>query len=107
MSYVDPYVDYTGRVTGYAVVDLRVMGRYDWRLAETNVWKVERMLLDLPHHRIVTSDARTDAASRLVSGVSGRAWQEADRIRAPGTVDGPPCGIQGEIGVRRCQVLGA
>ena len=34
------------------------MGTYDWRLAETNVWKVERMLLDLPHRRIATSDAR-------------------------------------------------
>src|SRR5689334_5682389 len=59
LSYVDPYVDYTGRVVGYAVVDLATeMGDYDWRLAETNVWKVERMLLDYPHRRIRTSDAR-------------------------------------------------
>src|SRR6478752_3290530 len=47
LSYVDPYVDYTGRVTGFAVVDVRrEMGHYDWRLSETNIWKVERMLLD-------------------------------------------------------------
>ncbi len=58
LSYVDPYVDYTGRVTGYAVVDLRDLGDYDWRLATTNVWKVERMLLDYPHRPIRTSDAR-------------------------------------------------
>jgi len=59
LSYVDPYVDYTGRVTGFAVVDVdRAMGNYDWRLAETNIWKVERMLLDYRHQRIVTSDAR-------------------------------------------------
>ena len=58
LSYVDPYVDFTGRVTGYAVVDLRRMGTYDWRLAGTNVWKVERMLLDYPHRRIKTSNAR-------------------------------------------------
>ncbi len=58
LSYVDPYVDFTGRVTGYAVVDLRVLGTYDWRLADTNVWKVERMLLDHPHRRIVTSNVR-------------------------------------------------
>ena len=58
-SYVDPYVDYTGRVTAFAVVDLsREMGSYDWRLAGTNVWKVERMLLEYPHQRIATSDAR-------------------------------------------------
>ena len=58
LSYVDPYVDYTGRVKGYALVDLRLLGDYDWRLAATNVWKVERMLLDYPHRRIVTSDRR-------------------------------------------------
>ena len=34
------------------------MGTYDWRLADTNVWKVERMLLDYPHRPIKTSDAR-------------------------------------------------
>ena len=31
------------------------MGDYDWRLAETNIWKVERMLLDHPHQPIKTS----------------------------------------------------
>jgi hypothetical protein len=36
------------------------MGTYDWRLAETNVWKVERMLLDYPHHRIASSDRRVE-----------------------------------------------
>jgi hypothetical protein len=58
LSYVDPYVDFTGRVTAYAVVDLRVMGTYDWRLADVNVWKVERMLLDWPHRKIRTSNRR-------------------------------------------------
>lgn len=64
LSYVDPYVDFTGRITGYAVVDLRVMGRYDWRLSERNVWKVERMLLNLPHRPIRSSDARIDRLRR-------------------------------------------
>ena len=65
LSYVDPYVDFTGRVTGYAVVDLRpTMGSYDWRLAEGNVWKVERMLLDYPHRAIRTSDARIERLRR-------------------------------------------
>src|SRR5262245_8016321 len=58
-SYLDPYVDLTGRITAYAVVDLRSsMRNYDWRLAETNVWKVERMLLDTPHHRLHMPDTR-------------------------------------------------
>lgn len=64
LSYVDPYVDLTGRVVGYAVVDLRVLGQYDWRLSEQNVWKVERVLLDWPHHKIHSSDRRIDGLRR-------------------------------------------
>jgi len=60
LSYVEPYVDVTGRITGYAMVDLRVLERYDWRLSNRNVWKVERMLLDYPHRRIHTPDHRVD-----------------------------------------------
>lgn len=60
LSYADPYVDFTGRVTGYAVVNVaEEMGDYEWRLADTNIWKVERMLLDFPHRPLKTSDART------------------------------------------------
>ena len=61
LSYVDPYVDLTGRVVACAVVDLRVLGEYDWRLAETNIWKVERLLLNTPHRPIRTSDRRYKA----------------------------------------------
>jgi hypothetical protein len=59
LSYVDPYIDFTGRVTAYEVVDLRAaMGTYDWRLSDQNVWKVERVLLDWPHRPIRTSNRR-------------------------------------------------
>jgi hypothetical protein len=58
LSYYDPYVDYAGRITGYVVVDLRVMGTYDWRLSDGNIWKVERMLLETPHRAIRSSDRR-------------------------------------------------
>jgi hypothetical protein len=54
-SYFDPYIDYTGRVTGYSVVDLGVMGSYDWRFSRRNIWAVERMLLDLPSRKIKRS----------------------------------------------------
>jgi hypothetical protein len=57
-SYVEPYVDFTGAVKAYAVVDLRVLGRYDWRLSSSNVWKVEQMLLDWPHRPLRTPAAR-------------------------------------------------
>ena len=60
-SYVDPYVDLTGRITGYAVADLRLLGDYDWRLSPTNVWKAERFLLDYPHRPIRSSDRRIEA----------------------------------------------
>jgi hypothetical protein len=58
LSYIDPYIDYTGMITGYAVIDLRVMGDYDWRTSERNIWAVERMLLNWRHHPIRSSNAR-------------------------------------------------
>lgn len=60
LSYVDPYIDYHGRIKAYAVVDLRVMGDYDWRLSPNNIWKLERMLLEWPHRPIRSSDRRID-----------------------------------------------
>jgi hypothetical protein len=61
LSYVDPYIDYHGRITGYTVVDLRtLLGDYDWRLSDKNVWKAERVLLEAPHRSIVSSDDRID-----------------------------------------------
>ncbi len=57
-SYMDAYVDATGRITGYAVADLRELGRYDWRLSERNVWKVERWLVDYPHRPLPMPEER-------------------------------------------------
>jgi hypothetical protein len=57
-SYMDPYVDMTGRIVGFAVADLRELGRYDWRLSERNVRKVERWLIDLPHRALGMPDSR-------------------------------------------------
>jgi hypothetical protein len=74
LSYVDPYVDFSGRIKGYAVVDLRTLGSYDWRVSTRNVWKVERVLLDTPHRAIRMSDARY---RRMLS------WYRAFRARFP------------------------
>jgi hypothetical protein len=60
LSYVDPYVDLTGHITAYAGVDLRILGEYDWRLSERNVWKVERVLLAYLHRPIQTSKRRIE-----------------------------------------------
>ena len=97
LSYVDPYIDFSGRVTGYAVVDLRVLGDYDWRLSEQNVWKVERLLLELSApaasarrtngsidcarwYRHYRETSRTEARS-----TTGRQWTE---LRSPELADG-------------------
>jgi len=56
-SYVDPYVDFTGRINGYGVLDLRMV-RMEWRLSTRNVWAVEQALIRNPHRRLQTSDDR-------------------------------------------------
>ncbi len=58
-SYIEPYVDYTGRAKGFGVANLATaMGHYDWRFTENSVWKVEQMLVDLPHQKLKSSIAR-------------------------------------------------
>jgi phosphatidylserine/phosphatidylglycerophosphate/cardiolipin synthase-like enzyme len=61
-SYMDAYVDLSGRVTGFAVADLRDLGGYDWRLGARNVRKVERWLIDYPHHALPMPEARYQRA---------------------------------------------
>lgn len=59
MSYFDPYVDFTGRITGYAVVNLEEeLPDYNWRFTSRHLWKLEKYLLDYPHTPIVSSDRR-------------------------------------------------
>jgi len=58
-SYVDPFVDRTGRVTGWAAYDLREEeGKPDWRWDRRHVWRIERALVELPHAPLRASDAR-------------------------------------------------
>jgi hypothetical protein len=58
LTYVDPYVDLTGRVKGYGVGHLYDLGRYDWRLSRKNVWKVEKYLLGMPHKQYRMAERR-------------------------------------------------
>lgn len=58
-SYVDPFVDKTGRLIGYSQpVDLRELPGPDWRLARGNLWRVEKAMLDAPHTPLNASEAR-------------------------------------------------
>ncbi|MBM3778124.1 MAG: hypothetical protein FJW23_07775 [Acidimicrobiia bacterium] len=76
LSYVEGYVDDTGRIKGYGVADLRVLDPYDWRLSDRNVWKVERLLIDWPHRSIRSSDVRIDRLRRRY-----RAFREAHGVK--------------------------
>lgn len=64
MSYFDPYIDGSGRITGYAVASLYELGDYDWRFSTRNVMKVERHLQEIPHKSIRGSEARVQRALR-------------------------------------------
>jgi hypothetical protein len=61
-SYMDAYVDLSGRVTGYAVAHLDELDGYDWRLSERNVWKVEKWLVDYAHHPLPMPEPRYQRA---------------------------------------------
>lgn len=60
LSYFEPFVDTTGCVRAYGAVDLRVMGKYDWRLSSGHVWAVAQLLYDIPHRPIRYSQTRVD-----------------------------------------------
>ena len=64
MSYFDAYIDPTGCIEGHASFDLTTLD-YDWRFARRNMWKVERILIDVPHRKIRFSD-------KYVEGVRAR-----------------------------------
>ncbi|MPZ40455.1 MAG: hypothetical protein GEU95_20865 [Rhizobiales bacterium] len=60
MSYFDAYIDPTGCIEGFGSYNLRKLGRYDWRFARRNMWKVERTLIDVPHQRIKIPHQRVE-----------------------------------------------
>ena len=96
LSYMDPFVDKTGRLLGWAVADLRELGRYDWRFAERNAWKVEQWLIDYEHHKVHMPDRRYhewhERYLRYISRYDGRKpvyyenredWVDSGNVRPP------------------------
>jgi hypothetical protein len=63
-SYFEPFVDRTGCLKAFGTVELTVLDPYDWRLSERNVWKVERLLFEIPHHELRYSQPRVDRLRR-------------------------------------------
>jgi hypothetical protein len=51
MTYVEPFVDNTGKLLSYGLANLDD-SKADWRFSPKNVWKAEKFLIDLRHHRL-------------------------------------------------------
>lgn len=47
-SYYVPYIDLTGRITGYRLIHLDETG-VDWRFSKKNLWAAEKYLIHLNH----------------------------------------------------------
>jgi len=57
-SYVDPYVDFSGRIKGYGLANLYDLGNYDWRFSAKKMTKIEDYLRALPHKRLRSANKR-------------------------------------------------
>ena len=55
-SYSAPFIDTTGRVKGWGLLDLREL-EVDWRLSRRHVWEVEDALNANQHHKLPTTEA--------------------------------------------------
>ena len=95
-SYMDPFVDKTGRLSGFGLAELRELGAYDWRFAERSAWKIERWLIDYPHHKVHMPDRRYhewhERYLRYISRYRGRkpvyyenrdTWVDSGSVRLP------------------------
>ena len=57
-SYFDPFVDFSGRLKGYAVTSLYELGEYDWLFSPRKMRKIEDHLRAIPHQKLHSSDQR-------------------------------------------------
>lgn len=77
-SYMAPFIDDTGEITGFAPYDLRDLKGCDWRFSPRNVWKLERVLLEIPHAPLRWTESRVDRQRAWY-----RAWMKANPGRKP------------------------
>jgi hypothetical protein len=57
-SYAEPYIDATGRIIGFGVLDLADLASTPWRFSEGNVWRVQKALIEMDHRRYHMADRR-------------------------------------------------
>jgi hypothetical protein len=77
-SYVAPFIDQTGRVKGYGILDLRKLDA-PWRLGRGNVWAVERALYANRHKPFLTSEKEFQVWKRRFDQWWERAGRPAHR----------------------------
>ncbi|MFZ3229497.1 MAG: hypothetical protein WA160_04780 [Pseudobdellovibrio sp.] len=63
-SYYDPYVDLTGRITGYQLIHLDET-KTNWRESNRNVFKAEKYLNKVKHIKLKSSDSRFQKLKNL------------------------------------------
>jgi len=56
-SYIDPYVDLSGRIVGFGLENLENC-KVDWRFSKRNLWKAEHHLTYIPHKKLNCSEKR-------------------------------------------------
>ena len=93
--YFEPYIDDTGCLKAYGAVDLRVLGRYDWRLSPRK--RVEGRAAALRDPAPARS-ARRRRGSRGCAGATSRSSApsrpEAGRLLRSADVDASAAGLQ-------------
>lgn len=57
LSYYEPYIDKTGKITAYQIANLDD-SKSDWRYSLKNVWKAENYLLNIPHRPLKIAKSR-------------------------------------------------
>jgi hypothetical protein len=57
LSYYEAYIDKTGCITGFQIVNLDE-SKADWRMSARNVWKTENFLIELKHQTIAYNKTR-------------------------------------------------
>lgn len=82
-SYMAPFIDYTGEITGFAAYDLRDLEGCDWRFSPRNVWKLETTLLNIPHATLRWRKARVNRQRAWY-----RAWMAANPGKKPAEYPG-------------------
>jgi len=82
-SYMAPFIDFTGEITGFAPYDLNDLKGCDWRFSPRNVWKLETTLLNIPHARLRWKKARVKRQRDWY-----RAWMKANPGQKPADYPG-------------------